>query len=140
MNTDLSVENWLSGLTDMERKALKIAEELLGECCNLSKCNGYLKWIQQHKIMNEYNEFKHKASSIELMKSYNSEYDFYDKTAEYVIFAEYYAYDDNEELNPIHFEYCNEGNADFKKWLDKHKLRFEWFNSCVGIVYKNKEK
>jgi hypothetical protein len=138
MDTDLSVKSWLRSMNEIERKALKIAEEMLGSSFDLSKCNGYMKWIQQHKIMNEYNEFKHEASSIELMKSYNSEWEWFNKKAVFVIFAEYYPYDD-KEINPIHFECCNEGNTDFNNWLDKHKLHFEWFNDCVGIVSVKKE-
>lgn len=138
MNTDLSVENWLEGMTEIERKALKIAEDMLGSSFDLNKCNGYLKWIQQHKIMNEYNDFKHKASEIELMGKYNSEWDWYDKSAVFVIFAEYCPYDD-KEINPIHYDCCYEGNTDFNNWLDTHKLHFEWYDSCIVIVSVKKD-
>jgi hypothetical protein len=85
------------------------------------------------KIMNEYNDFKHRDSEIKLMSNYNSEWDFYDKNAIFVIFAEYCPYDD-KEINPIHYDCCNQGNIDFNNWLDTHKLDFEWYDSCIGIV------
>jgi hypothetical protein len=138
MTTTLSVENWLDGMTEKERKALKIAEDMLGSSFDLSKCNGYLKWINNHKIMNDYNGFKNEAGSIELMRNYNSEWDWYDKNAVFVIFAEYITYT-TEEQNPIHYDYCNEGNAVFNNWLDTHKLQFEWYNEYVGIVSVNKD-
>lgn len=82
--------------------------------------------------MDEFNQFKNKRSEIKLMTDYDKEYGFYRKKAPYVIFAEYSGGDNH----PIHYDYCHDGNKVFRQWLNKHNLTFEWYNSCIAIVYQ----
>lgn len=88
-------------------------------------------------IMNEFNKFKYKHEEIEFMSKYKK-FSFYDDKAIYVIFAEFMVGDEDEikKIN-IHYEYNYWGNVKFNEWLSNHNLEFEWFNSCVGLIYKN---
>ncbi len=82
--------------------------------------------------MDEFNEFKNKNSEIKLMTDYDDEYDFYCKKGLYVIFAEYCGGNNH----PIHYDYCYDGNEVFHQWLNKHNLTFDWYNSCICIIYR----
>jgi hypothetical protein len=90
-------------------------------------------------IMEEFHSFKHKHSEIDLMSNFDSEYSFYSKRALFVIFCEYYPETDTE-INPIHYDLNYEGSEIFNDWLSKHDLDFEWYNECVGQVYRCKKK
>lgn len=82
-------------------------------------------------IMNDFNAFKNENEEINLMSNYDNDYDWYDKNALFVIFAEYWG--SNKKIH-IHHDLKHFGSRTFNKWLKKYSLEFEWFDDCVGII------
>ena len=44
------IDKYLESLTDIEKIALKIAQEDLGSSFNIEKSIGFLKWLKKNKV------------------------------------------------------------------------------------------
>ncbi len=47
--TNLSIQQYLAQLDDIQKKAHDIAKQHLGTSYNIAKSNGYMDWLKQQK-------------------------------------------------------------------------------------------
>jgi hypothetical protein len=68
----------------------------------------------------------------------NTAYEIFEdsKNTQFVIFTEFIPKDEDEVSRvKIHYEINYWGTSDFNEVLNKYNMSFDWYDSCIAVIY-----